>query len=85
MSKPLTREELIERTGYRQPSKQAAWFRRELGIDPPKGRDGYPRITQDVVDAATLARRTDKLLSGATTTIKPTEGPAQGPNWKIPA
>lgn len=85
MSKPLTRDELISHTGYKQPSKQLEWFRRELGIDPPKGRDGYPTITQEVIDAATLAKRTNRLLQGSVTTIKPAETAAQGPRWKVPA
>lgn len=48
--------ELHELTGYKIGSKQCAWVRKQLGIEPPVGADGRPRITKEVVDRAMLAR-----------------------------
>ncbi len=65
-------------TGYTQPSKQIAWFKRQLNIDPPVGRDGYPKVTQSVVDQATLAK-------GSPAAGQPAPATGSGPKWKVPA
>jgi len=41
----LTRNEIIELTGYRIPSAQIRWLRAE-GFKFKVGADGYPRILQ---------------------------------------
>ena len=76
----LTNEQLIAQTGYRQACKQIEWFRKELGIDPPIGADGRPRISQAVIDQATIARQAGVALSNMHTTTK-----APGPKWSVPA
>lgn len=43
-------------TGYKQPSKQIAWLKRHLNLDPPVGADGYAKVSQAVIDQATLAK-----------------------------
>lgn len=46
----LNEEELHALTGYQQPRKQIEWLRKELGLEPPIGADGRPRISQAMVD-----------------------------------
>lgn len=57
MGAALNSQALTELTGYKQPKRQAAWVRRELGLDPPLGVDGRPRLTLEAVTAAMLSRR----------------------------
>ena len=71
MSLALDPAALYNLTGYKIGSKQAAWLRNQLGIEPPIGADGRPRITEEVVNQAMLARK-----PGAAHTAQPT-----GPNW----
>jgi hypothetical protein len=72
MSLALDRDALQDLTGYKIGAKQRAWLRDQLGIDPPMGPDGRPRITEEVVNQAMLARR-----PGAADTAPPTGKP----NW----
>ncbi len=68
----LDAKALHELTDYKIGSKQAAWIREQLGIEPPMGADGRPRITEEVVNQAMLARR-----SGGADTAHP----SGQPNW----
>lgn len=72
MSLALDPDALYSLTGYKIGSKQAAWLRSQLGIEPPIGADGRPRITVEVVNQAMLARK-----PGAADTAPPTGKP----NW----
>lgn len=54
---PLSGEELHKLTGYKIGSKQRAWLREQLGLEPAMGADGRPRVTEEVVNQAMLARR----------------------------
>lgn len=83
--KPLTPLELKDRTGYAQPKRQAEWIRRELGIEPPIGADGYPKVTQEVIDQATLARRVGAPVGGTISASMPAKLAGPGPKWTIPA
>jgi Domain of unknown function (DUF4224) len=87
MPGPLKSEQLKELTGYTMASKQVEWVRKNLGIEPPLRRDGRPSISQEVVDAATLLRRTgpspvvgiaDALAE--LNRLRPAGTP--GPNWR---
>ena len=68
----LTPQELKDLTGYKMASKQVAWVRDQLGINAPVGADGRPRLTWEVVNAATLGRH----ASAATVTSA-----GVSPNW----
>lgn len=72
MSFTLDADKLEELTGYKIGSKQCAWIRSELGLEPPKGADGRPRITKEVVDQAMLARKPGAEHTGQT---------SGQPNW----
>lgn len=72
MSIALTANELHELTGYKIGTKQCAWIRSQLGLDPPVGADGRPRVTKEVVDHAMLARRTGQPH---------TDQPSDQPKW----
>lgn len=72
MSIALDSAALRELTGYKIGSKQAAWLRAQLGIDPPMGADGRPRITEEVVNQAMLARKPGAAHTGQ---------PSGQPNW----
>lgn len=72
MSLALDSAALRDLTGYKIGSKQAAWIRAQLGIDPPMGADGRPRITEEVVNQAMLARRPGGADTGK---------PSGQPNW----
>lgn len=80
MSNPtLSKNDLYMLTGYMQPKKQVEWLRKELGIEPPIGADGRPRVSQAVVDQATLARSSGAMMS--------TQAAAKtaGPKWTVAA
>ena len=64
MSIALDRDALFNLTGYRIGAKQRAWLRDQLGIEPPMGADGRPRITEEVVNQAMLARRPGGVDTG---------------------
>lgn len=72
MSLALDRNALQDLTGYKIGAKQRAWLREQLGIDPPMGPDGRPRITEEVVNQAMLARRPGGVDTGQ---------PLNQPNW----
>lgn len=74
----LTIEQLRLLTGYQYGKKQAEWLERELGLRVPVGKDGYPRVSQHVIDQATLARRA-AAQSADPTNI--THLGATGPKW----
>ena len=76
----LTPEDLHALTGYRQPRKQVEWLRSELGLEPPIGADGRPRVSQAVVDQATLARRTAAIPANSPSNIF-----SPGPQWTVAA
>lgn len=84
MPGPLKQDQLEALTGYARPSKQVEWVRKNLGIEPPLRRDGRPSISQEVVDAATLLRRTGPTpvvgIADALAELKPAGTP--GPNWR---
>lgn len=77
----LTKEELHALTGYHQPRKQIEWLRKQLGLEPPIGADGRPRISQAVVDQATIARRIGVL----TPVPANTNSFGAGPKWTVAA
>lgn len=80
MSNPtLSKDDLYMLTGYMWPKKQIEWLRKELGIEPPIGADGRPRISQAVVDQATLARSTGAMMTAQAKTS------TAGPKWKVAA
>jgi len=79
MSLVLTREELKALTGYSNPGKQIDWFRRELGLEVPVGADGRPRVSQSVVDQATIARSTGAMM------LAQAAPKSAGPKWKVAA
>lgn len=62
----LTRDDLRELTGYRQPSRQLAWLAEHLRIKPPRRLDGLPVVSRAQVEAA---------LSGARQEV------TSGPKW----
>jgi hypothetical protein len=66
MTMLLTRDDLRELTGYRQPSRQLAWLAEHLRIKPPRRVDGLPVVSRAQVEAA---------LAGARNTV------GTGPNW----
>lgn len=71
----LSAEELQALTGYKHASKQIQWVRTQLGLEPPIGADGRPRLTWDVVNTATLSRRAgESELAGVSS--------APQPNWR---
>lgn len=72
MSLALDKSALFDLTGFKIGSKQAAWIREQLGIEPPMGADGRPRITEEVVNQAMLARRPGGV---------DTSSPSGQPNW----
>lgn len=80
MSPVLSREALQALTGFRNPSKQVEWFRKELGLEPPIGADGRPRVSQAVVDQATLARS-----QGLKITAMQPPAQSEGPRWTVAA
>lgn len=80
MSPVLSREALHALTGFRNPSKQVEWFRKELGLEPPIGADGRPRVSQAVVDQATLARSQGLKISSMQTPAH-----SEGPCWTVAA
>lgn len=65
----LTRDELIELTGYRQTNRQVKWLEQQLRIKPPRRADGLPVVTR-----AQLEQALDRRGGGS---------PAQtvGPRW----
>lgn len=77
----LNKDELHTLTGYRQPRKQAEWLRKELGLEPPIGADGRPRVSQAVIDQATIARRTGVLIPASANT----NSFGAGPKWTVAA
>ena len=52
----LSRDELVELTGYRQTHRQARWLEQQLRITPPRRADGLPIVTRTQLEQA-LARR----------------------------
>lgn len=72
MALALSSAELHALTGYKIGAKQRAWLKDQLGIDPPMGPDGRPRITEEVVNQAMLA----KLPASAQT-----QQPSNMPKW----
>ena len=48
----LTRDELVQLTGYRQRSRQVGWLRDRLRITPPLRADGLPIVTRAQIEAA---------------------------------
>lgn len=78
-SQPLSKNDLYLLTGYMQPKKQIEWLRKELGIEPPIGKDGRPRVSQAVVDRATLARSSGAIMSAQASPS------TAGPKWKVAA
>ncbi len=81
MSVTLNREELEALTGYRAPKKQIEWLRKELGLEPPVGRDGRPRVSQAVIDQATIAKRAGVPVPLAANT----QNFGAGPKWTVAA
>ena len=77
----LTREDLRALTGYSSPKKQAEWLRKELGLDPPIGADGRPRVSQAVIDQATIAKASGLPLPLAANT----QTFGSGPKWTVAA
>lgn len=75
----LSKNDLYLLTGYMQPKKQVEWLRKELGIEPPIGADGRPRVSQAVVDQATLARSSGAMMSTQAT------AKTAGPKWTVAA
>lgn len=67
----LDNDALFNLTGFKQGVKQAAWLRRELGLEPAMGRDGHPRVSQFVVDQAQLARRAGAPAGGVASAPQP--------------
>lgn len=76
----LDQKQLEGLTGYVQPKKQVEWLRKELSIDPPIGADGRARVSQAVIDKATLARRT-----GGTDAASGNSHQSTGPKWTVAA
>lgn len=76
----LSAKALVALTGYKQPSKQIAWIKKHLGIDPPVGADGYAKVSQTVVDQAILNKT--QPTAGQQVTNTPS---GNGPKWKVPA
>lgn len=75
----LSKNDLYLLTGYMQPKKQVEWLRKELGLEPPIGADGRPRVSQAVVDQATLARSTGAMM------LAQASPKTAGPKWKVAA
>jgi hypothetical protein len=48
----LTREELIELTGYRRSSSMLKWLEANLKIKAPRRADGLPVVSRAQVEAA---------------------------------
>ena len=67
----LTRDDLVELTGYRQYARQVRWLSERLRITPPRRADGLPIVSRAQLEAA---------LAGKA----PAAGSA-GPKWsKLP-
>lgn len=69
-------------TGYKQPSKQIAWLKRHLNLDPPIGADGYAKVSQAVIDQATLAKVNQQKQPDQP---QSTQTKGAGPKWNVPA
>ena len=54
----LTRDELIELTGYKQPKRQVAWLRQQ-GISLYVAANGRPKVLRSTLENATVNRRTE--------------------------
>jgi hypothetical protein len=48
MSLTLSRDELVELSGYRRAAEQIAWLRKQ-GIPHFIARDGHPRVLRDAL------------------------------------
>lgn len=53
----LSQAELVDLTGYVQPSRQCAWLARTLRITPPRRADGTPVVSRAQVEAALSGKR----------------------------
>ncbi len=54
----LTRDELVELTGYKQPKRQVAWLRQQ-GISLYVAANGRPKVLRSTLENATVNRRTE--------------------------
>ncbi len=54
----LTRDELIELTGYKQPKRQVAWLRQQ-DIPLYVAANGRPKVLRSTLENATVNRRTE--------------------------
>ncbi len=54
----LTRDELIELTGYKQPKRQVAWLRQQ-GISLYVAANGRPKVLRSTLENVTVNRRTE--------------------------
>lgn len=65
-------------TGYKQPSKQIAWLKRH----PPVGADGHAKVSQAVIDQATLAKINQHKQPDQ---AQATHAKGAGPKWTVSA
>ncbi|TMR61831.1 DUF4224 domain-containing protein [Streptococcus pseudopneumoniae] len=54
----LTRDELIELTGYKQPKRQVAWLRQQA-IPLYVAANGRPKVLRSTLESTTVNRRTE--------------------------
>lgn len=73
----MTKQELADVSGFRTPSKQTAWVREHLAIEPAIKADGRPSLTWGAYERALLARRAGSQPGSD----QDTEAP---PNWSKP-
>lgn len=73
----MTKQELADVSGFLTPSKQTAWVRQHLAIEPAIKADGRPSLTWAAYERALLARRAGSLPG----TDQAAEAP---PNWSKP-
>lgn len=70
----MTKLELSNVSGYKNPSKQVQWVREHLAIEPAIRADGRPSLTWATYERALLARRAGQKPGEAAQSEAP-------PNW----